>query len=335
MKTKSFLLFFIASFFSCTIYLQDEDYRFFPARREIAVVTNSQYISHTSSEVIYEMEVVLLPYFEGDANDDYIYLPQEDFAFENPNTAQIIDFDTVKITAPAGNLSVACLIDQSGSYEETDYYNSRSQVINKFFQDNSPPDNFLVGGFSRGGLLREDPVELFKDNFINDWQAPQEYLFGLAKRTSGTSSLYDALANTLTKFNSPGVNQRKELIVLAHSQDAGSSVSISAVIQQAKAYGVRIHAIELGNELNGVLAPFSQQTGGIHAYCPTIEESATMFNHFRRLLKGSWKVYRIRARYQPGSGVVQSGFDFTQMMKINAAEFDFQYNPVYVSIKVP
>jgi hypothetical protein len=228
------------------------------------------------------------------------------------------------------------MLDESGSYEEIDPYNIRSQAVSKFISDISASDNFMLAGFSSGGKLAEEPVQYFQSNFTSDWNSAQSDLFSLAKLTGGKSKLYDAALSAIDKLNENKINQQKHLLLVAHAPDNGSSSSAAVVIQKAIASGVKIHTLEFGNELlAGPLTNLSGQTDGIHAFCATAEELVTEFNHLHRLLTGTYEPLRIRLRFKPGATTVQSGSEFTQTIKITSSKYDFEYNPAYVFIKVP
>jgi hypothetical protein len=305
---------------------------FYPPRKDVAMVTRSQYVSNTSTEIIYEVEIVLLGNYQNSA--DYTGLVSGNFNFGTNNSTRIIAFDTITQKASKNPYSILLLLDESGTYDIIDPYNVRSQVINKFLYENLVPDNFIIGGFSSGGHLTEEPVELNSGTF-SDYDSPtEEYLFNLSKRTGGTSKLYNAIDNAVTKFNGPNANSRKELILMAHAADGGSTISSSTVVQHAIENNVRVTCVEFGNELSGGLAAVAERTNGLHISCKSADEVSTTFLHLRRLLGQTFHPYRLRLQLIPGKAI-QSGDSFTQEINISDDIYNITYSPVYAHVKIP
>jgi hypothetical protein len=317
----------------CNIIPWNDGEIFYPPRKDVAMVTRSQYISNTSTEVIYEVEIVLLGYYQD--SQDYTGLLPKNFDFgTNTTTTKVLAFDTISKKAPPEPYSLLLMLDESGSYEQLDPYNTRSQAINKFLYDNSSPNNFSLGGFSTGGKLIEEPLELNSTIFSDHSSTTEEYLFNLSKRTGGISKLYSAIDQGLNKFSGADINPRKELVVVAHAADGGSTISSSLVIQHAIQNNVRISCIEFGNELNGALASIAEQTNGFHISCKDTDEVSAAFLHLRRLLGQTFHPYRLRLQFTPGK-TIQSGDSFTQAINIYDDVYKINYSPVYAFIKIP
>ncbi|MFZ6013374.1 MAG: vWA domain-containing protein [Bacteroidota bacterium] len=333
-KTRIFIVVFsLLTSISCELIFFDDDYKFLPERIETAMIMRSQYVQNSSTELAYDIDVVLLSEYEDLV--DNTYLQKEDFKFSDPTYTSLVPFDVVSVKQAATPSSILLMVDQSGSYEDVDPYNVRSQAISKMLYDIQTPHRILLSGFSRGGLI-DEPVEWMGQNFLGEGKAFQESLFSLAKQTGGTSSLYDALDVGLDRLLQADVQSRKELVVLARSGDAGSSQSMVSIVQKAKANQIRIHSIVLGNNVGPEsLAPVSLQTGGIYASCPTTKELTTVFSHLHRILNGKADVYRIRVRYKPNNAVIQPGFELIQTLSITDDSYDFDFNPVYTYVKVP
>jgi hypothetical protein len=331
MKIRSIVIFGLLCYSCNYIPATDADI-FYPPRKDVAMVTRSQYISNTSTEIVFEVEVVLLGNYQNSL--DYTGLLTKNFDLGPANGAKLIAFDTITRKAATTPYSILLLVDESGTYDLIDPYNVRSQAINKFLYDNIVPDNFIIGGFSTGGRLSEEPVELSSNSF-SDYDSPtEEYLFNLSKRTGGTSKLYNAIDNGINKFSGPNANARKELIVMAHATDNGSSISSSTVIQHAIQNNIHISCIEFGKELKGTLASVAEQTNGLHISCNDADEVSTTFLHLRRLLGQTFRPYRLRLQLTPGK-VLQSGDSFTQEINITDDIYNIKYSPVYAHVKIP
>ena len=333
MRTSGYILLCVLlASLSCQPYLYVGD-TFVPESIATSAVTQTKYISHTSTELIYEVNVVLLDDY-GDSYDNTIY-DEDQFAFiSSSGTTEVLKFDWGVSTSTPGTSSTIILIDESGSYEETDPANARSQVINKFLNDHQSPSNYMLASFSKEGNLTKEPLEYFNENFSTAWREPLNYIFDLVKRTGGKSSLFDAMDQALNKFTG-NTNNKKELVVLVNSRDDNSSATVSSVLQKAKANNVRLHFIELAKEPNASLIELAQQTGGIYIACPSSKEMIAAFNHLQRLLDERSFQHRFRIRYRPTGSTIQSGFELRQTIKATDPYDGFKYNPAYVFVKVP
>ena len=332
MKTKLFIgCSWLVLATACEVIF-DNDSRYLPVRNPAALVLKNRLVSYTSSELVYETDVLLLEIYDGWYNT---FLDKEAFVFGGDAKTTVLDFQRIT-SGSTGASSSLLLMDVSGSYEQTDPYNARSQAINKFFHDHSPPDNFLLGAFSKDGSLTTDAVEFYGDNFTTKTTTEySRYLFELASRTGGSSSLYDALEESIAIF-SKITNARKELVVLVHAPDAGSSATSSAVLQKSQTEGVRMHMIALGNQAPvQTLATLAHGSGGFFAACRDEKEMVCVFNQLHRLLNGDVEAYRIRVKVEFQEALVTSNWEWMQTISITDTQFGYEYNPAYAYIKIP
>lgn len=331
MKIKALIAFLPLMLVSACEVIFDNDLRYLPVRNPTAVVLKNRLVSYTSTELVYETDVLLLEIYDG---WDNTFLEKQDFAFGGNVKTTVLDFQRM----PSGNTGASSsllLLDASGSYKTTDPYNARSQAINKFFHDHSPPEVFLLGAFSKNGSLTGDGVEFYNDHFTSDREQYTRYLFDLATRTGGSSSLYDALYKSIDKY-AVGNQARRELVSLVHAPDEGSSVLPSDVTQKAKANSVRLHMISLGSEASlQSLAAIAQETGGCFAACRDEKEMVCVFNQLHRLLNSNVEAYRIRVKVEPPAGTIVSGWEWMQTIRITDTQFNYEYNPAYAYIKIP
>ena len=70
------------------------------------------------------------------------------------------------------------------SYEETDPYNARSQLISKFAEEFAGQD-FMIGGFSKDGELGA-PVEFIDQD--GNWDLFVKEIFDMAKGQEGQAA---------------------------------------------------------------------------------------------------------------------------------------------------
>lgn len=319
--------------FSCQIELSN-DPPFLPAENDVALLSGVNYVSHTSSEVVFETELVVLNSFYRGL-DNY-YLAQEDFDLTGKGTYSIETFSFVSeqiATTPSATILV---VDQSGDYDSLDPYNTRSQSITKFLEDLQPPHTFLVGGCSAQGKLSQEPVEFPTGVLSNNWELSSRHVFELSKRTGGKNAMFDGAQLAIEKLSNLGTSMRKELILLAHTDDVEGATSSEELITLATQNGVTIHVIILGNETNkDTFSSLAVDTGGLFVVCPSEKEMTKVFNELERLINGTRGVYKLRIHFKPSQGVVQPGSVISHSLEILDPYSKLLYNPVFITVKIP
>jgi hypothetical protein len=291
------------------------------------MLTSYSLINYTSTEIIYEIKLANFNYY----ND--LYYEGSSYNLSGHGNLQVVQIEGMEINNNATSSNVI-LIDQSGSYAEIDPHNLRSKIINKFLDDFNPPDNFLLGGFSSNGLLKDYPVSYVSSDFTSEWSNP-EFLFDLPKLTGGNCALYDAINSAIDKLSSRS-EANKNIIALIHANDGGSFFTIVDLINRANSKNIKIFLIVLGLEPTlPTLWELSQQTNGMIAYCPQDRHMVTVLNHLQRLIKGSVFNSRLRISFKPESGSVVSGSVYENTIKIIDPSSGYEFNPVYVKIKIP
>lgn len=325
MKSKM-VLWLTFLFAGCTLF-PAEEYRYLPLHEDAALLRNYTYSSYTTTSVVYEVEVSALAWY----NSDFVLFENE-FTLEGDGTFEVLDFDNANATL-TGNSSTVLLIDQSGSYLELDPFNNRSKAINKFLEDFVAPGEFMLGGFSASGMVTT-PVEYASDNFSSSW-VDAAFLFGLAERTGGTSSLYDALDNALDKLSS-SLKPDKNLVVMIHAADAGSSVSLAEVITKANLNNVKIHVIVFGDQpLPSEVWSIAEQTDGMFALCENDSDLITVFDNLERLLNIYSAFNTLTIQFTPTAGNVLSGNEYETWIRLTDSYSGYEFNPVYVKVKIP
>lgn len=329
MKTRLFWCVFL--FLSGCDILKFEDNRYLPVHVDTAALVGYSFVSNNSTSATYDIRLAVLPWFNDKTDLDF-YL-QEEFNFEGEGTFEILNFSNESITA-TGSSATILLIDQSGSLVEIDPHNNRSKAMNKFLEDFTSPHTFLVGGFSEGGRLSRSPAEYFSENFKSAW-LDQTFLFGLASRTGGNSSLYDAIDEALNKLIA-STSTRKNLVIFQHAPDGGSAASISGLTAKAVSNNIKINFIQFGPSIQPTaISELVNQTNGLLASCPNDAHLITIFDHLQRLLNKSASVYKIRIKFNPVGGNVISGNPYVNTIKLKDAFNDYEFNPVVVTFKVP
>lgn len=325
MKSKA-VLWLSFLFSGCTLFPADE-YRYLPLHEDAALLRNYTYSSHTATSVVYEVEVSALAWY----NSDLVFF-ESDFDLVGDGALEILNV-TNENEEQTGNSSTVLLIDQSGSYLELDPFNNRSKAINKFLEDFVAPGDFLLGGFSASGLVTE-PVEYASDNFSSSW-IDAAFLFDLAERTGGTSSLYDAVDDALDKL-SASLKPDKNLVVMIHASDGGSSLSLADVITKANLNNVKIHVIVFGNQpLPSEVWSIAEQTEGMFALCETDSDLITVFDNLERLLNIYSAFNTLTIQFTPAAGSVISGNEYENWIRLTDSYSGYEFNPVYVKVKIP
>ncbi len=292
------------------------------------VVLNQTTVLNISDSLIFESSFSFLDLA---GHFDIGGVEAKDFSFTSPGHYSILDFKEESV--PVGNPQTAVMVleDESGDYNTLDPHNFRSRMINKLCQDILPPGNFVVGGFSRKGSIIA-PVEFSTLDFTTDWRSQQDFIFGLAQRTGGESSLYDALLQALNKL-SLETAPNKNMIVLAHVNDSGSIATLNEVITRAVTGGIKIHILFLSEGGSvGDIPQLSTLTGGMFAILPTDQELITAFSQLYRLLTGKKYFYKLKVSYRPLSGAITS--DVTHTLNIVDYIHGKDYNPVVIYTKI-
>jgi hypothetical protein len=320
-KVMGIVLFMGSLVWSCEVVYPDFE-RFVPEGDISAMVIRTKHVSSTATEIVYDTELQFMEkYFSGD-NSSVI---KSDFKPDQYTT--ILDVNPVYYDGTK-QANVIFLIDQSKSYEETDPYNARSQLISKFAEEFAGQD-FMIGGFSKDGEL-DAPVE-----FINEdanWDLYVKEIFDMAKRSGGSSSLYDALDEAMKTFT-PNSAQ-KQIVVLTQSSDQSSSNTLPAIISKANLQNVRIHIVSLGAVTHVELAQLSQQTDGFYSACTTDKQMIQALNNLNRNITGSSVGVKVRVKVTPPGGVTP-GTGFLHSLVVEDYIFEKDYNTVYPFVKIP
>jgi hypothetical protein len=324
-----YCVFILISAISCTIL--PGDFRHYIGGSDLGITRRAALVSNTSSEMVFETD---LSFVLGNSNTLGIgYLNPGEFSFTGNGSYSILDFNDVQLSRPSKS-SFVVLLDQSGSYETTDVKNFRCKSLDKFFHDVTPPSEFLLGAFAKDGLLTPGPVEFYESHFSTDAETQVPYLFNLAKRTSGTSVLLDALDQSIDKLSAePG---DRNIIALVHGPDQASTISSNLLILKAASKQVKINIIMLGKEEASLeLAKVSAGTGGLFSLCPSTDEMTTTFNHLYAMLNDLTHAYRIRVKFTPAAGSITPGMETVHTLSVHDTLYDYDFNPMLVYIKIP
>jgi hypothetical protein len=332
MRIKDAGLFFIA-LAGCTIAPIDA-YKSLPPQGNVALAKSVEYIDHNTSEIIFEVQVLVLnTFYQGFDND---YLESANFQFTGNGTYTIDSFSGARAENSSGGSSLIFLIDQSDSFETIDPFNTRSPAIGKFFRDMNPPNDFTAGGFAMQGKLLTEPLELYSTNLGNEWKEQTTYVFGLTKRTGGSNAARDAADQAIELLMANPAPRGKDVILLVHGEDNSSTTTIDDLTGKGQSEGIKIHVIALGSGYDiDDFARLCAETGGLFAVCSTDRQLVKVFSELERILYHDSFSYKMRIRFDPSEGVPQPGSSYLHTIRIQDNFIQEEYNPVYVNVTVP
>ena len=318
----------IILFSSCN--LVPEAQRVFFDGNSTAVGLRSEAVSN-ASDLVFEADIALL---YGLSRETVLgYIEDQDLKFTGNGTYVVNNLAAEELPQRLPG-STVILVDQSGTYDSADAMNFRSKLINQFTHELGSSSTWLIGGFSKGGSLSVEPAEYGTAMFTSDADAIVPYLFGLAARTGGVSSLYDAMISGIDRLKT--TSGSRMLLVLAHESDSLSTATLSDVIAEATLNQIKIDIIFVGNIGDTQpLAKISQQTGGIFSFCPSDLEMITTFNHLNRIYDQPMLSLRMQITFTPLSGPLGSGVDTYHQLTVFDTIAEKDLNPVMIYIRTP
>lgn len=310
--------------------------KFLPVQNGAVVLQQAVYVSHTATELVFETEVIVLNSFYRGLDNDY--LVEEDFQIKGAAAYAYTAFDFIEADASPQPSRIILLIDQSGSYQEIDPHNTRSQAINKFVLDVTAPNKLLIGAYSRDGKLSTDPVEFFTDDFGETSESESRYLFNLSERTGGSNSVRDAADQAMDRLIADTSPSRKQLVLLVHNSDDGNSaMTMDDLRSKALLNDITVHAVVLGEvaDMNS-FSRLSIETGGLFAHCPTEKELVKVFSELERLINKQKSFYKIKIKaVLSDANQLLSGKESMHTLEITDPLSQQLFAPVSITIKIP
>ena len=146
----------------------------------------------------------------------------------------------------------------------------------------------------------EGSVIKFSTDIINTTEAVAGTLFSsdenilldsidAAGPASGQSRFYDAVYQAITEISTRNKIKRA-IITYSDGKDAGSTNRLEDVVTYAKAEGVPIFTIGIGNVDENVLLPLAKGTGGQYFPAPTAADLDEIYQQISDLLDGQYVV---------------------------------------------
>ncbi|HTH56401.1 MAG TPA: vWA domain-containing protein [Cyclobacteriaceae bacterium] len=335
MKNSSIIFLFVV--LGCAGLPVDKEYNSFPETKDAIVVRQARYIDNNSTDVTFELDlyhlrgydyghIVSSSYFFND------YLDSTFFTFSANGQFKFVSAATAKANSTTPS-SAVILVDESGSYDTLDQFNSRTQGIVKLCQDFITPSQYMLGGFSKNGNVNNQPADFIQSNLTPYSQDQMPLIFKLTGKIGGKSNLYDAVNGAIDKFSV--LNSNKSIIVLARTNDEVSSSSLNAIIAKATANQIQVHVLFLGTPaVNNSLPKLAESTGGLYVSCPSIKELMCAFENLYSVLSGAANLWRFRVNFKPAGGV-SSGQEFSVAIQVRDPLYKIDYNPIVAYVKVP
>jgi len=119
---------------------------------------------------------------------------------------------------------------------------------------------------------------------------------------SGQSRFYDAVYQAITEITTR-TKLKRAIITYSDGKDSGSINRLDDVVTYAKAEGVPVFTIGIGNVDENVLLALAQETGGQYFYSPTAADLDTIYQQISELLAGQ---YIVTYNSVPSGGVTNT-----------------------------
>lgn len=176
-------------------------------------------------------------------------------------------------------LSVAILVDESGSMKTNDKIGGAKAALRSFVQDLNPDVELYVEGF-------HDRVESVYSPASPLGELPAR-IESLAPKGSRTV-LYDALSEGLNRLQAQGAG-RKAVVVLTDGKDEGSTLTLEDAANKASEFGIPIFSLGFGSDADmPVLERLAVLTGGQAAHAESNSALKEMFALVGRQLSSQY-----------------------------------------------
>lgn len=174
------------------------------------------------------------------------------------------------------NLNIAFVVDASGSMETNDEYENRKQLIAKKINSLSENDKACVISFTH--------ISSLCCPFTNDKNTLLSAISGLG--SLGGTAVYDGMQLAISQFKSEPTSLFNQNVILLLT-DGYDSVSYtyemySALADEARALGIKIYTVGLGDVNKSVLQCLSSGTGGKYSY---VTDSTLLADGFQEVQK--------------------------------------------------
>ncbi len=261
-----------------------------------------------------------------DANDNVIQLTGGDVSMTLDSVSvtkggysiTITDVTYVKPSS-TGKIKVAILLDSSGSMSSSDPNYERVQASKDFInllRSNSGDNKVGIYDFAGAyGDNNGDSIDDYNFRILHDFDYVTDTaaLFSAldSVTANGATPLYLSLYYTLDHVhNAIEASYGNAILVLTDGQDNDSyQITADSVIAKAKAYGIPIYAIGLGDStyIDDNIKRVASETGGVYANAQDANALADIFNSMGFGLSQGYNQITAKINPIPGSGSVVWG----------------------------
>ncbi len=280
----------------------------------VPVLHSAQIISHTIHSINFNLDISV-------CDSTFVYGPAlaDIHTYNVSGYSYTVNSDSLIKVSNFQNYCTALLIDQSGSYLNTDFDNKRFIAFNSFYRNIKPEDSYILSAFSKGGQLENDICTVYGGAFTNGYEESKiKDLLNLSVKTGGESCLYDALFKMTNYVDSLGNGTNRSIVAFVHNKDVASLHTISEVIANAIAKNIKINIIWFG-DINFNLNQFSKipaQTGGFSIFCNSYFNFMSAFLSLDKLLHKDVMATRYNITVSKPTWVVSPGIWFNHGVSI-------------------
>ncbi len=178
---------------------------------------------------------------------DVAGLTREEFTIYEDHVPQEIRFFSSGASEP---VSVAFLLDMSGSMRQLSRFDQARQAIREFIEAFRPEDRFALVGFADG-----------EASWVTRFTSDRELFFRRleVQEAFGRTALYDAVAATPGLVDA-GTTGRKAIVLITDGVDNASTMNTLAARRLARGVSVPIYPIGLSGFPGGIRADGSEET---------------------------------------------------------------------------
>jgi hypothetical protein len=240
-----------------------------------------------------------------------------------------------------GGYSAFLAMDASESVGNTDRNGSRIQAAKTFFSNLGDQDKAAFGYFpASGGSLN---LTFFPAiGFVGPASVTQYYqkLDELNKKTFAGTPLYTATNQAIDYTASAAAGTNKAVVVFTDGKATEGTPARTAMINNARAKGVRIYMVGLGTSSDPNLRPdvaelslIAQSTGGSVMYATDAAQLVSFYGNLGKLLAGAGDFYRQSWTMTTSAPNLPVGTSISAVLRITLPDSSVLLAPFHVVVR--
>ena len=184
----------------------------------------------------------------------------------------------VSSTESSGGVSVAIVVDESGSMDGTRMIQAQ-ESIRKFIEEMSAFDRTAIVGFD--GYSATVHQAMTSDRSL---------LLAAVSRldANGNTNILNGAYTGLEQI--VGETNPTAVIIFSDGGDNSSTISSQSVIDYAKSLNTVIHSVAVGSDIKDPLKTISDGTGGSYTYAPTADQLASIYISIRNSIQATYSI---------------------------------------------